>query len=76
MWMVPQRGEGSLRRPAELSPEEDGDARAAAEEPEEEQATGAAPAALPGQKVSGEEQIGHGGRPTETAVTEIRGVIQ
>ena len=60
MWMVPQRGEGSLRRPAELSAEEDGDAGAAAEEPEEEQATGAAPTALSGQKVAaGEEQIGH-----------------
>ena len=59
--MVPQRGEGSRRCPAELSPEEDGDARAAAEEPEEEeQSTGAAPAAFPGQKVAaGEEQIGH-----------------
>ena len=72
----PQRGEGSRRCPAELSPEEDGDAGAAAEEPEEEQATGAAPAALSGQKVASEEQIGHGGwQPPRRSseVAEVRG---
>ena len=69
--MVPQRGEGALRGQAELSPQEDGDIGAAAEKPEEEQAIGAAPAALSGQEVSVEEQIGHGGRTSPRRSPEV-----